>query len=243
MSRTLEKTREFEMLTAKSGGVESQSVPAQETAPRNRVLELCNPLAARILADPDVAIFLKPFMREPTTVKAAAEEFKLPLQTMHYRVLQMLQAGLLQVVKVEARQGRAIKHYRATATAFQVPLDLIPHSLLENLTEHVSWKSRLERGLQKALGESNYKSQMVVYLDEDGLLIWGSSQDDYRGDPQILGPGYPAVLNLWTGGLRLDRADAKALQRELWELYERYAHRGGAEKFVMHLGLAPTPDP
>lgn len=213
------------------------------TIEKTTVVELKNPLAARILADPDVAVFLKPFMREPTTVKVAAEQFKLPLQTMHYRVLQMLQAGLLEVVGVEARQGRPIKHYQATATAFQIPLDLIPHNLLENLTEHVSWKSRLERGLQKALGGSKYESQMVVYLDDDGLLIWGSHLDDYEGDPEILRPQYPATLNIWTGALNLDRADAKALQRELWELYERYAHRSGAEKYVMHLGLAPTPDP
>jgi hypothetical protein len=210
---------------------------------QSKLLEPNNSLAARILADPDVAVFLKPFMRQPTTVRAAAEEFKLPLQTMHYRVLQMLRAGLLEVVRVEPRRGRPIKHYQATATAFRIPLDLVPHTLLENLTEHVSWKSQLERGLQKALGESDYESQMVVYLNEDGLLIWGSRLDDYEGDPEFLKPQYPATLNLWTGGLRLDRADAKALQRDLWEVYEHYAHRGGAEKYVMHLGLAPTPDP
>jgi hypothetical protein len=207
------------------------------------VLELNNALAARILANPDVAVFLKPFMRQPTTIKAAAEEFRQPIQAIHYRVQQMLQAGLLEVVKLEARQGRPIKHYQATATAFCIPLELVPPRLLESLTEHLSWKSQLERGLQKALGESLYTSQIVVYLNSDGLLIWGSSPDDQEGDPEMLNPQYPATLNLWTGGLRLDRADAKALQRELWELYERYAHRGGAEKYVMHLGLAPTPDP
>jgi hypothetical protein len=213
------------------------------TTEKAAVLELNNPLAARILAKPEVAVFLKPFMRGPYTVKAAAEEFRLPLQTMHYRVLQMLQAGLLEVVGVEARQGRPIKRYQATATAFRIPLNLVPSSLLENLTEHASWKTLLERGLQKALEGGQYKSQMVVYLNEDGLLVWGSRLDNSMSDPEVLKPQYPAALNLWTAGLRLDRADAKALQRELWELYERYAHRSGAEKYVMHLGLAPTPDP
>jgi len=114
---------------------------------------------------------------------------------------------------------------------------------VERLTQHVSWKSRLERGLQKALGVSEYESQMVVYLDEDGLLIWGSRLDEHSVDPEMLDPQHPATLNLWTGGLCLDRADAKALQRELWELYKRYAHRRGVEKYVMHLGLAPSLDP
>ncbi len=245
MSRTLEKTRVFEVLTTDASGVESQSVHAQEDAPRNRLLELNNSLAARILADPEVAVLLKPFMRKPTTVKAAAEAFRLPLQTMHYRVLQMLQAGLLEVVGVEPRQGRPIKHYRATATAFQVPLDLVPPGLLENLTQHVSWKAQLERGLQQALNSVQIPigTQLMVYLNSDGLLIWSDGLIHNKEQPDFLAPEYPAVLNHWTGGLRLDQADAKALQRELWELYQRYAHRGGAEKYVLHLGLAPTPDP
>ncbi|WP_051195695.1 winged helix-turn-helix domain-containing protein [Meiothermus rufus] len=205
------------------------------------LLEVSNPLAARILANPEVALFLKPFMRGPTTVKAAAQEFKLPLQAMHYRVLQMLRAGLLEVVGVKPRQGRAIKHYQATALAFQVPLGLIPHNLLESLTDHVSWKSQLERGLARALGGRGFQGQMVVYLSKDGLLTWGSSLYDWEEGAVLLAPEHPAVLNLWIGGLALSRADAKALQRELWELYERYAHRGGAEKYVLHLGLAPAP--
>lgn len=213
------------------------------STPEKAAIWVGNSRAARILANPDVAVFLKPFMREPTTTRRAAEEFKQPIQTMHYRVQQMLQAGLLEVVKTEARRGRPIKHYRATATAFRFPLDLVPPSLLLSLTENLFWKSQLERGLQKALGESPYASQMVVYLNGDGLLIWGSSLDDLGEGAKTLKPQYPATLNLWTGGLRLDRADAKALQRELWELYERYAHRGGTEKYVMHLGLAPTPEP
>lgn len=242
MSSRLERVSNQEASASNAEGVKCW-LHTQDTTPRSKLLELNNSLAARILADPDVAVILKPFMRQPTTVKAASEEFKLPLQTMHYRVLNMLRAGLLEVVGVEARRGRPIKHYRATATAFKIPLDLIPDKLLDNLTEHLPWKSWLERGLQKALGGIEYQPQMVVYLDEDGLLIWGSRLDDYAGEPAFLRCQYPATLNLWTGGLRLDRTDAKALQRELWKLYERYAHRRGAEKYVMHLGLAPNPDP
>jgi len=50
------------------------------------------------------------------------------------------------------------------------------------------------------------------------------------------------VLNFWSAGLRLSRAEAKALQRELWEVYARYEHRRGPEKYVLHLGLAPKPE-
>jgi len=99
------------------------------TSEETPVLELDNPLAARILANPEAAVFLKPFMCGPTTVKAAAEHFKLPLQAMHYRVGQMLQAGLLEVKGIAARRGRAIKYYQATARAFRVSPRLIPPGL------------------------------------------------------------------------------------------------------------------
>ncbi len=209
-----------------------------QTTPSAHLVD--NALAARILADPETAVFLKPFMRGPTPVKAAAEEFKLPIQTMHYRVLQMLKAGLLEVAAVSKRRGRPVKHYQATSSSFRVPLELIPQRLLENLTGHAFWKARLERSLQKALRAHEYGSEIVVYRNADGLLVWGSDLEDESSPPEHLNPQHPAVLNLWNGGLMLDRHDAKALQRDLWELYERYAHRNGTEKYVLHLGLAPT---
>lgn len=210
------------------------------TQTQKDVLELDNSLAARILADPDIAVYIKPFMRQALSVKQAAEELKLPIQTLHYRVEQMERAGLLEVVGIEARRGRPIKHYQATSRAFRIPVKLIPNGVLQALNDHTTWKNDLEQGLERVLGGEKYQEHMVVYLDKDGLLMWGSELDEKAKDPEVLGHDFPAVLNMWTGGMRLSRSDAKALQRELWELYERYAHRGGEGCYVMHLGLAPT---
>jgi hypothetical protein len=204
-----------------------------------KMLEIENTMAARILADPEVAVLLKPFMRGALTVKGAADQLGLSIQTMHYRVGQFEQAGLLEVVGLEARRGRPIKHYQATARGFSVPLKLIPDSLMAALSDHVSWKQQLERGLAGLPEPGKYHKQMVVFLDDDGLLNWGSDPGD-DPYPAILNDSFPPVFNKWTGGLRLNRTDAKALQRELWELYERYAHRGGEGRYVLHLGLAPT---
>lgn len=205
------------------------------------VLELDNALAARILADPDIAVYLKPFMRQALSLKAAAQECGLPLQAMHYRAQQMLQAGLLQVVGLEARRGRSIKYYQATAQVFRFAIDLVPQSVLEALANHLSWKQRFERGLAQA-SQAKDQEHLMVYLDQDGLMIWGSSPDQQEGQIEFLSDDYPPVLNLWSGGLRLDKTDAKALQRELWELYERYAHRGGTGRYILHLGLVSAPE-
>ena len=218
--------------------VRVENMASQISEPK--VLDLGNSLAARILANPDIAVFLKPFMREALTIKKAAEELKLSIQNMHYRVEQMEQAGLLDVVGIEARRGRPIKHYQATATAFRIRVQSIPEAVMQALNDHIFWKRQLERGLEGAFGLSKYQEHMVVYLDKDGLLVWGSDLEEKAKDPEVLTDDFPAVLNMWTGGLRLNRSDAKALQRELWQVCERYAHRGGEGRYVMHLGLAPT---
>lgn len=202
---------------------------------------LDNPLAARILADPDIAVFIKPFMRGSTTVKAAAEEFGQPIQTMHYRVEQMVEAGLLEVAHLEQRRGRPIKHYQVTATAFQVVTEQIPPRILQALGEQISWKTSFEQGLRQVAGYKDFEDKVVVhYLEADDVLMWS---DGLESNPktQFLAPEFPAVLNQWSGAIYLDRDEAKAFQRELWELYERYAHRQGKDKYVVHIGLVPYP--
>jgi DNA-binding Lrp family transcriptional regulator len=206
----------------------------------SQALELKNAQAARILANPDIAVYLKPFMNHVRSIKQAAEELRLPIQTMHYRVKQMEQAGLLKAVYTKARRGRPIKHYQARATTFKIATKRIPLSMLQALDNHLSWKRQLERGLEQAVGLVKYQEHMIVYLDQDGLLIWDAEQK--TKDPKFLDKDFPAVFDMWTGGLRLSPKDAKQLQLELWQLYERYAHIGGEGKYVMHLGLAPTPE-
>jgi DNA-binding Lrp family transcriptional regulator len=202
-------------------------------------LELKNARAAQILANPDIAVYLKPFMYQALSIKQAAEMLHLPIQTMHYRVKQMEKAGLLKVVSTKARRGRPIKHYQAKATTFKIATKRIPPTILQALDHHQSWKRQLERGLEQAFGLPKYQEHVIVYLDQDGLLIWDSELQTTK-NPEFLDKDFPAVFNMWNGGLRLNRKEAKQLQLELWELYERYAHRGGDGKYVMHLGLAPA---
>lgn len=203
-------------------------------------LELSHPLAARILADPDLAVLLKPFMRGPLSLKCAADELKVPLQTLHYRAGQMLEAGLLQVEREEARRGRPVKYYQATARAFEVSLELVPARLLERLEGYAAWKRLFEAGVVKASRQRNRADTLAVHLDGEGALIWGARvSQNIR--PDELAEGEPAVLDFWGAGLRLSRKEAKMFQKELWLLYEKYAHRKGNERYVLHLGLAPHP--
>ncbi|MDX2005607.1 MAG: ArsR family transcriptional regulator [Meiothermus sp.] len=187
-------------------------------------------------------MFIKPFMRGSATVKQAADEFGQPIQTMHYRVEQMAQAGMLEVAEVQGRRGRPIKHYRATAAAFQVATRLVPSRILEALENQISWKVGFEQALEQVTEDRHYPDQVVMYyLEADDILVWSDRPEGKLEAPAVLADDAPAVLNHWSGAVYLDKADAKAFQRELWELYERYAHRQGREKYRVHLGLAPSP--
>jgi len=93
----------------------------------------------------------------------------------------------------------------------------------------------------------------VVRARREAIGIWGTRiyRDD-RGRVQVqmaVGPDAdaqppgrdgPAVLSAWRDAIELDYPDAKALQRELVELLARYQSKRGAQRYVLHLGLAPV---
>lgn len=205
---------------------------------RQEGLRTTNLLAIRILADADAAPWLKPFMRKPLSVKPAAEELGVKIQAMHYRVQRMLRAGLLEVANVRHRHGRPIRCYRAVARRFLVPLDLVPHALIENLERGVSWERLLDRGARRAGKEWRNPDELIVHLDEFGALNydWGPPLRE------LLDSNAPAVLRFRSAALWLDWQDAKALQRELHDLWTRYRSRRGVRRFVLSVGLAPHPE-
>jgi hypothetical protein len=54
----------------------------------------------------------------------------------------------------------------------------------------------------------------------------------------MLDPEMPAALSAWRDQVWLDHHDAKALQRELYALLQRYQRARGAQRYVVHVGLA-----
>lgn len=199
------------------------------------------PLAARLLADPDMAVSLKPFMKGPASVKDLAQAQGLSLQKAHYRVGLFLKAGLLLSAGSLPRRGRPIRLYRAVDVDFRIPSRLVPPRVLQALEAAKSWQEEWERALQ-AHG-MGYGAVLRVFLNPEGLLEFGAEEE-----PDILAEAFPPLLNLWSAGLYLRREEAKALQRELLALYHRYAalseaRQGeGQARYLVHLGLAPAPE-
>jgi hypothetical protein len=60
---------------------------------------------AKLLSSPESLRFFEPFVARDCTVSQAAKEVKCRVDTMLYRVNLFLKAGLLKVVKTQARRG------------------------------------------------------------------------------------------------------------------------------------------
>jgi DNA-binding Lrp family transcriptional regulator len=222
--------------TSRSG---HRPLHADADAPRTEVVR--DPERARLLLDARTRRQLAPFLGAAASVGEAARARNEKPNTVLRRVRRLLDAGLLEVVETVPRRGRPIRRYRAVAEVFFVPFEASAADDLESaLAEREAWVERLlRRAVVRARREALGVWGTRIYADERGR---GQVQMAVRpdADASTLDPGGPAVLSAWRDGLELDYPDAKALQRELYELLLRYQRKRGAQRYVVHLGLAPV---
>ncbi len=186
---------------------------------------------------------LAPFLgRERTIGEAALDGGERP-NTVLKRVQRFLAAGLLEVVGETPRRGRAIKRYRTVADLFFVPFEATAAESLEaSLAERDAfWERQLRRNVVRARIEALGTWGTRIYRDERGRLQVQTAVTP-EADATTLDAGAPAVLSSWRDSVTLDFEDAKALQREMYELLLRYEQKEGAQRYVVRLALAPVLD-
>lgn len=195
---------------------------------------------AALLLDPRTLQQLEPFLGAARSVGEAAGLRDEKPNTVLRRVQRFEAAGLLEVAEVVPRRGRPIRRYRTVADVFFVPFEATTASSLEEaLTDREAWYERLlRRNVVRARLEAIGAWGTRIYRDDRGRL---QVQMAVRPDVNAttLDVGGPAVLSAWRDGLQLDFDDAKALQRELFDLLLRYQRKRGGQRYVIHLGLAP----
>lgn len=217
----------------------SRSVDAGPEATRTQVVR--DPQRARLLLDARTRRQLAPFLGAAASVGEAARAQNEKPNTVLRRVRRLLDAGLLEVAETVPRRGRPIRRYRAVAEVFFVPFEASAADDLESaLAEREAWVERLlRRAVVRARREALGAWGTRIYADERGRVqVQMAVRPDADASP--LDPGGPAVLSAWRDGLELDYPDAKALQRDLYELLLRYQRKRGAQRYVVHLGLAPV---
>lgn len=198
---------------------------------------------AKFLLDYSTQRLLHPFMGREESVSNAARSLGLSVSALLYRVQKLQDWGILRVAREEARAGRAIKFYTATAQRFFVPFGATRSETLEKyLTEA---KQHFEQLLTKSIARSLRRNEldcgMWIYRDESGTIC---TQMATYSEPSI-GMEYHAaqmsttILDFYYPSLMLSQEDAKALRRELNELVEHYANKEGKQPYLLHIGLAP----
>jgi hypothetical protein len=221
-------------------GYDSRS-PAGSGGPLERYRVVRDPAAAELLMNPSTLRQLAPFLGKARSVtEAAADSGDLP-NTVLKRVARFLAAGLLEVAETVPRRGRPIKRYRTTAELFFVPFEVTAaESLDASLAERDAyWERLLRRNVVRARMEVLGTWGTRVYRDgRDRLQIQTAVTPE--ANASTLDDDAPAVLSSWRDSVMLDFEDAKALQREMFDLLLRYEQKRGSQRYIVRLGLAPV---
>jgi hypothetical protein len=205
---------------------------------------ITEPRAVKLLLDNERRQVLGAFMHGPCSVKRAADKMGWTLNAVHDRVRTLETLGLLRVAHLEARQGRPIKHYEAIADGFFVPFHATTSASFEGfISESLEPLHRafIQLFAKAGIGLIDNPDEAGFRLyAQDGSIVSDLTPTAERFDflRDVLEPNAPALM-LSYNQLKLTRDDAKALQREMMALLERYGNRNGPEHFVAHVGLTP----
>lgn len=143
------------------------------------------------------------------------------LPKLHYHVTRLLDAGLLRVARVQARVGRSIRLFRATAESFVVPQEFLGDLPGEAMAAELRKLLETSRGEVSLRYESDSSGNLRITLVREET---GCSRNG---------------IELWQV-FKLSRAQRDALAAELRELFERYAAaEGGSETILAHAAFAP----
>ena len=199
-----------------------------------------SPEAADILIDPGSLRLLSPFWGCERSVAEAAAELGVKPNTLLKQVKRLEAAGLLCVSRTRPRRGRPIKLYRTVADIFFVPYQASTASSLEEGMAHKEgfWENLFRHNLVVALEADLNGWGLKIYRAETGHLTMFPTPHLER-DYNPLTSEHPATYSAWYDDLYLDFDQAKALQRELHGLYRRYRGLGGAQQYLLRLGLVP----
>ena len=93
---------------------------------RDVALHVTDERAAAFLLDANHRRFLDPFLGRECTVAQAARDLTEDVNVVLYRVRRMVAIGLLRVVRIQQRRGRAVKVYTSVAERLFVPYAATP---------------------------------------------------------------------------------------------------------------------
>lgn len=205
-----------------------------------------DPEAAQALMHPHAQRVLVPFMVGERSVGEVARVAQASTQRVGYWVKRFVNLHLLDCVGTRHGRGRPARCYRAAAGGFFIPFEITSAQTIETLftEQERPWTEQLHRDLVRAgaslLGGLHRWGVCVSAMGEVPCLRFAPNPQ-FAGDvaTSLLSADAPALWTAWSV-LSLDFADAKAFQRELAALLERYGDKRGGQAYLVRLALTPT---
>lgn len=209
---------------------------------------------AALLSDPVAVRFLEPFLGRECSASEVAEELDVAIDTLLYRINKFLDAGLLEIVRMQPRAGRPIKIYSTVAAGFYVPFELTAFAehaeqMRTQLRADEDVILKAAQDIRRAVGEEGQR----IFRNRDGevwqqssspqgkAIEWGKF-DALRAVP---GPAFEA----FGSNLRLTDAQSKDLLIELYEFHERWHEASDGNRasdrgreFLFRFQLAAHPE-
>ena len=211
------------------------------------MLTVTDPVQAKALTDVNLIGFVQTFIGQSHSVGEAARIWKSRVDAAYYRVQQLERLGLIAVTSVSQRSGRPVKHYRAISDRFFVPFGIVPEATLEAVLETSGAHFRQEMLKAQFKATHEFLSMhpaghwgLHIGLDAKGHIDVSLS-DSSGNDPDLNDPDLPAIMD-GSPTLYLEPNEARALRGELFELMQRFSHKGGSRKYLLHIALAPLED-
>jgi hypothetical protein len=202
---------------------------------QHRVVVVRDHLGVDLLLKLSSTRCLGPFMRTEHTLGTAAAELQMPASTLAYYVKRFLRAGLLGVVRLEARAGKPIPVYRATADEFHVPFDAMPPGRRDEFLNGSRTKvfGAFITAMTREITRRGDSGLRVVPHPVRGVAIDFIERDTLDGDG----------ITEWWGKVGLTDAEALAMRDELQAVVEKYARHDedapGRRMYISMVGLVP----
>ena len=228
------------------------SIP-QIPAELNREINVSDGQTAKLLLDTRNRAVLAFFTKKENTVSALAEHLNVTVANAYYYVRLLSSANIIEISSQEKRAGKSLKYYRCSADSYFIPSQVAPsHSLREFIAaSDAALRDMLERSIEEHVYERQgwglrfFRDDIgnihMAFTPQAGWQDWSWLEHNFL-------PDQAAIFSV-TVPLSLKREQAKELQAELGQLFQKYYISPLAKEdsqvnepsYVMRLELAPVP--
>jgi len=209
-----------------------------------------DPTQAKLLSEPKSFRYFAPFLAKTCTASRAAAGVGCNLDTMLYRIRTFLKAGLLEVVRLEKRSGRPIKHYRSVFDSYFVPSSATSYVNYEDEVRQMlrMYEDVIAKELARTRRTLN-RQGLRIYRDRRGEVSshTASSEEhiiDYDTLPELAQSRELAAVTLaeiFTDELLLTDKEARTLLSDLYKLWRENKREpeSSREPYLLRVVLVP----